>query len=108
MGAACIRGAGNALDMHRQAVGMRIGGDVLIELSRTLDRAELQRAVFAPIHAGSRQGRIELERAPADVEGDAAAELFECAFEPVLTDIAPGADDVGDDVEAGARRGGGR
>jgi hypothetical protein len=47
--------------------------------------------------ADGRAGRIELERAPDDLDADAMPEARERGFEPPVADGAPRADDVGPD-----------
>src|SRR5690606_26257113 len=59
---------------------------------------ELPSEIVLPVDAAIGNGRVELERAPVDGHRDIRA-LRERRREPPLADEAPGADDVGDDVD---------
>ena len=71
---------------------------------RGVDRgrvAELARQVLGPVDALGRQRRVELERPPADRERARPVAVGERPQQVGRPEIAPGADDVGDDLEAG-------
>jgi hypothetical protein len=66
-------------------------------------RASIAFAFSALPNFQARYAGIELERVPMDGEVEAfLSQRRERAFEVALTDVAPGADRVGDDVDASA------
>ncbi len=74
------------------------GRDALGDHGIALGRAEFGFQISLAVDAFARDPGIEEIRAPIDVDGDIGGER-DGAFEPALADIAPRADDVGDDVD---------
>ena len=104
MGVQRIGRAGQPLEMEFQADRGGGLGDALVELARALGAAELGQAVLGAVDALARHVGIELEGVPGD--GEAQVLLLqdvERALEVALADVAPGADRVGDDVDAANR-----
>ena len=90
--------------MEFQADGGGGLGDALVELARALGAAELGDAVLVAVDALARHVGIELEGMPGDGEAQVLlVEEVERALELALADVAPGADRVGDDVDAADR-----
>src|SRR5258705_13678007 len=94
----------DAIEAKVQAVGRGDFGQPLHHLLRLVDRGAVlpgktlgMRNAFV---AHGRRGRVELERAPSDLDRISMRELRESGFEASLADIAPGADDVGPNIDA--------
>ena len=104
MGVERVGRARQAVEMEFQANGGGGLGDALVHLARALGAAELGEAVLGAVDALARHVGIELEGMPGDGEMHALlGEDLERAFEMAFADVAPGADRVGDDVDAADR-----
>ena len=81
------------------------GGDALVDVGRPRRTPpNLASEIGAPVDALPRQVGIELEGMPANRPGaraevDSSRDPRERSFEPPLADVAPGAYDVGNDVD---------
>src|SRR5574341_763746 len=99
MGFGGVRRALDAVEGELDALAPALGDDARIELARALERPELGLAVLGPRHAFLGHAGIQLERQPADLDIELAAEELERLLEAALADVAPRADDVGGDFD---------
>ena len=95
MGAPRVRRARLAVEGEADPLLGADGAHLRVEDGGALG-SELLRPVRGPRHALRRHVGVELERQPLDRDL-ARTSLAERALEPALADIAPGADDVGED-----------
>ena len=72
--------------------------NVRLELLRMRGAAEFPRAICRPVHAFLGSVRVELERFPMDPHVFSPKQR-QCFLEPPLPDEAPGADDIGNNLD---------
>ena len=111
MGIACVRLPRDALEIERDADAVPHGLHPRIDLRSTLSAAELGFEVVGAGNSLRRQVGIELERMPAHRDFEtrlASAKLGKGLRELALADVAPGTDDVGDDIDGEMGSAGGR
>ncbi len=96
-----VEGVGRALHLvEGEGNAGRLAGvdDRLVDALRVGAAAEFGGEIIGARHAAGGHVGVELEGPPGDVGGKARA-LRQRGFEPALADEAPGANDVGDDVD---------
>ena len=96
-----VQRVGRALDLVEGEGDAFLGAERAQPLMRGLDApvvAELVDHVSLPVETLPRDARIELIGPPADRDGLALV-AGERPLEPLLAEIAPGADDVADDID---------
>ncbi len=97
-----VAGVGTALDTVEGEIDAdRLAGvsDGFVNTVRLAAIAEFRGDVIRPRHAAFGHIRIQLKRPPGDLGLDFRPK-GECLFEAALADEAPGADDVGNDVDS--------
>lgn len=105
-----VHGIGRALELFEVEFEAKRGGglgNALVHLLRALEAAELGDAVFAAIDAFGRHVGVELEGMPH--RGEAELLLRQerhRPFELAFADVAPGANGIGNDVDAACGRDG--
>ena len=73
-------------------------GNALVHFDNFVRIAEFLQHIELPVDPAHRNGRIELIGPPADFGGDLGAQC-QSLFQPLLADIAPRADHIGNDVD---------
>src|SRR5512144_2817003 len=72
---------------------------MLFQSPKGLETSELCLEVRGPIHPFLRYRRIQLERSPDYLRPSRILQLTQGPFQPSLSDVAPGTDDVGIDLD---------
>jgi len=98
MGVGRVGRPGDALEMEIDPFDPAEVGELVVHRADGFNAAELAFQICRAGDASRRDGRIEAERLPADREIE-IGEHLDGMVEPMLAEIAPRADDVGDHVD---------
>ena len=94
-----VGGALDLLEIERNVLAAADPADGVVDLPGAHLAAELGFDIGLAVHAFLRHAGVQLEGAPADFEGRHRPQL-QRALQSALADITPGADHVGENIEA--------